>query len=182
MKPCRVQRCRTPGWRMPPNTVSVTRPGPFGNPFRERDVRNGIPGVDDPVAEFERWLKTTTAGRDMAQRAREQLRGKNLACYCRLNTRCHADVLLRIANSGRAPAKINHAAELKYVELQIAVLVHCDDLKAVADLLLQDKKKAAVARLEGAVTKLERIVGNNYRQAKIAARRQELGLPTEDAQ
>lgn len=31
--PIRVQRKRTKGWKMPPNTVSVTRPGPFGNPF-----------------------------------------------------------------------------------------------------------------------------------------------------
>jgi hypothetical protein len=29
--PKRIQRKRTKGWRMPPNTVSVTRPGPFGN-------------------------------------------------------------------------------------------------------------------------------------------------------
>jgi hypothetical protein len=31
--PRRIQRRRTKGWRMPPNTVSVTRPGPWGNPF-----------------------------------------------------------------------------------------------------------------------------------------------------
>lgn len=28
----RVQLSRAKGWRMPPNTVSVARPGPFGNP------------------------------------------------------------------------------------------------------------------------------------------------------
>lgn len=31
--PVRIQRRRVKGWRMPGNTVSVTRPGPFGNPF-----------------------------------------------------------------------------------------------------------------------------------------------------
>jgi hypothetical protein len=31
--PVRIQRKRTKGWKMPPNTVSVTRPGKFGNPF-----------------------------------------------------------------------------------------------------------------------------------------------------
>ena len=31
--PVRIQRKRTKGWKMPPNTVSVTRPGPWGNPF-----------------------------------------------------------------------------------------------------------------------------------------------------
>ena len=32
-KPVRIQRQRAKGWKMPPNTVSVTRPGKFGNPF-----------------------------------------------------------------------------------------------------------------------------------------------------
>ena len=31
--PKRVQRSRTKGWRMPENTVAVSRPGPWGNPF-----------------------------------------------------------------------------------------------------------------------------------------------------
>ncbi|MDB5612090.1 MAG: hypothetical protein JWP25_8990 [Bradyrhizobium sp.] len=31
--PVRIQRKRTRGWKMPPNTVSVTRPGKWGNPF-----------------------------------------------------------------------------------------------------------------------------------------------------
>lgn len=34
MKPIRVQRKRTKGWKMPENTVSVTRPGKWGNPFK----------------------------------------------------------------------------------------------------------------------------------------------------
>lgn len=32
-KPIRIQRRRTKGWKMPANTVSVTRPGNWGNPF-----------------------------------------------------------------------------------------------------------------------------------------------------
>lgn len=32
-KPIRIQRKRVKGWKMPPNTVSVTRPGKWGNPF-----------------------------------------------------------------------------------------------------------------------------------------------------
>ena len=31
--PVRIQRKRTKGWKMPENTVSVTRPGKWGNPF-----------------------------------------------------------------------------------------------------------------------------------------------------
>lgn len=30
-----------------------------------------------------------------------ELRGKNLACYCPLDQPCHADVLLRLANTKR---------------------------------------------------------------------------------
>lgn len=33
MTPKRIQRKRTPGWRMPHNTVYVGRPTKFGNPF-----------------------------------------------------------------------------------------------------------------------------------------------------
>lgn len=31
--PVRVQLSRKKGWRMPPNTVRVSRPGPYGNPY-----------------------------------------------------------------------------------------------------------------------------------------------------
>ena len=31
--PVRIQRQRTAGWRMPPNTVYVGRPTIYGNPF-----------------------------------------------------------------------------------------------------------------------------------------------------
>lgn len=34
LKPKRIQRKRTRGWKMPPNTVCVTRPGRWGNPYK----------------------------------------------------------------------------------------------------------------------------------------------------
>jgi hypothetical protein len=36
--PKRIQRKRTPGWKMPPNTIYVGRPTKWGNPF---DFRRG---------------------------------------------------------------------------------------------------------------------------------------------
>ena len=36
--------------------------------------------------------------RRRAAAAREELRGKNLACFCPLSEPCHADVLLEVAN------------------------------------------------------------------------------------
>jgi hypothetical protein len=40
----------------------------------------------------QRFMKRNTAA-DLVQ-----LRGKNLACYCRIGQPCHADVLLELAN------------------------------------------------------------------------------------
>ena len=33
-----------------------------------------------------------------------ELRGKNLACWCGLRATCHADILLRVANSESRPS------------------------------------------------------------------------------
>lgn len=107
--PRRVQRRRTKGWRMPPNTVSVTRPGPLGNPF---------PANDDPataVDRYRRWLKGEMTAAEFNEHAtwtwrngftdREEilhrlpaLRGKNLACFCGEGCPCHGDVVLEMAN------------------------------------------------------------------------------------
>lgn len=104
--PKRIQRKRTKGWKMPPNTVSVTRPGPWGNP-RRVGMYQGY-GREDAVADFRRWLERDFACRSWEgvygppptkQRIRKELRGKNLACFCPLNQPCHADILLEIANS-----------------------------------------------------------------------------------
>lgn len=37
--PERIQRKRVKGWKMPPNTVSVTRPGRYGNPYTAKQAR-----------------------------------------------------------------------------------------------------------------------------------------------
>lgn len=37
MKPIRIQRRRTAGYKLPPNCISVTRPGKWGNPFKSID-------------------------------------------------------------------------------------------------------------------------------------------------
>jgi Domain of unknown function (DUF4326) len=49
---------------------------------------------DDVMARFEQY-----AGQwPIEKRIIAELRGKNLACFCRLDQTCHADILLRIAN------------------------------------------------------------------------------------
>ena len=50
MKPTRIQRRRTPGWRMPPGAVYVGRPTRWGNPYRVGDlIRTPGPWGSPPV-------------------------------------------------------------------------------------------------------------------------------------
>jgi hypothetical protein len=46
---------------------------------------------------FRHWVEHN-APMNYKDRARFVLRGKNLACWCKLGTACHADVLLELAN------------------------------------------------------------------------------------
>jgi hypothetical protein len=108
--PRRIQLRRTKGWRKPPNTVVVSRPSNFGNPFTVAAAREI--GFNDPhyaaVLAFRAWLDgfPWACGCDEDHEARRQtilarlpeLRGKNLACWCRNDQPCHADVLLALAN------------------------------------------------------------------------------------
>jgi len=107
MTPHRVQLSRKKGWRMPPNTISVARPGRWGNPFSVLpDVAQGtavgryvaMPTVEDAVAAYRRWLHDDPTGRQLAQEAQSILRGHHLACWCRLDGPCHAQVLLDLVN------------------------------------------------------------------------------------
>ena len=111
--PKRIQRKRTKGWKMPRNTVCVTRPGPFGNPYRGLGAvaafREMIEQMQNAMAERGGALPYSgpdhkcvitdlqTHARRLVERLPE-LRGKNLACFCPLDRECHADVLLELAN------------------------------------------------------------------------------------
>lgn len=92
--PIRIQRKRTKGYRMPENTVSVARPGFFGNPFKVGNDTGGQYAVDL----YQQWLTDTSEGRFTVKKAKEELKGKNLACFCKEGEPCHGDVLLKIAN------------------------------------------------------------------------------------
>ena len=116
--PERIQRKRSKDWRMPENTVYVGRPSKWGNPnivaewmdnrdeycarekcrdlfeeMLEEMIRDGdcFPNKGNNDETVEEWLAP--------------LRGKDLACWCPLYDKnglripCHADVLLRLANT-----------------------------------------------------------------------------------
>lgn len=100
MKPRRVQLRRTKGWRLPPNTVVVSRPSKWGNPFR----------VDEFLGKTREWAVNAYRCQllrqpEIIKELQQELHGKNLACWCGFQDQrgkkipCHADVLLEIANS-----------------------------------------------------------------------------------
>lgn len=128
-KPVRIQLSRRKGWRMPENTVKVTRPGPLGNPFVVSEkVRPGnrtggfyiaVPTVEDAVACFREMLTLEGPTADGLRGMLPSLRGKNPACWCRLCAKhktgkafnelcsdcdpCHADTLGELANAEPQP-------------------------------------------------------------------------------
>lgn len=105
MKPVRIQLSRAKGWRMPENTVKVDRATQWGNPFAAGkcayDGRTP-PDAEGAVGMFRDMLddpeKRDACGYPDDDDLRHDLRGKNLACWCKWGNPCHADVLLEIVN------------------------------------------------------------------------------------
>lgn len=108
--PVRIQLSRKKGWQMPANTVSVAR-GPgrkWGNPFRVgvhgdarecvRRYRHLCAGLIDRLTQPAPAYADQSASLDAVRNDIEELRGRNLACWCPLDAPCHADVLLKLAN------------------------------------------------------------------------------------
>jgi Domain of unknown function (DUF4326) len=93
-EPRRIQLRRTKGWKNPPNTIIVSRPSRWGNPHAigwcsccgTEHTR------EEALDEYEAELN------DVPVSLLAQLRGKNLACWCKIGDRCHADILLKVVN------------------------------------------------------------------------------------
>jgi hypothetical protein len=123
MKPIRIQRKRSNGWKMPENTMYVGRPTKWGNPiiingdciyidvkYRRKMLSPGpfltVGDISDVVYLFEKLMDGTVfQNADLQHWADHfktldlsELKGKNLACWCPLDKPCHADVLLKYAN------------------------------------------------------------------------------------
>ena len=98
--PRRVQRKRTQGWKMPSNTIYVGRPTKFGNPFLVNEYCSHKLAVEN----FSTCFKLNGFISDEKGRLvtildiKQELHGKNLACWCPLDQPCHADVLLELSN------------------------------------------------------------------------------------
>jgi hypothetical protein len=70
--------------------INVARSSRWGNPFEV--ATDATP--EERAEAVERFRCETVPTLDLAP-----LASKNLACYCRLDQVCHADVLLRLANN-----------------------------------------------------------------------------------
>ncbi len=99
-KPSRIQLSRARGWRKPEGAVVVSRPSVFGNPFKPRLV-----DAEVCVRNYREWLSDAGGRFGMPDRRAKllarlpELRGKDLACWCKAGAACHADVLLELANA-----------------------------------------------------------------------------------
>jgi len=119
--PKRIQRKREKGWRMPEGAVYVGRPGIFGNPFvvgypytldqsltlyrmafgvcwSGPDIYELMKDFDVCAhSDYQIWIKRFGSYSPRVH-VQDELRGKDLACWCNLSKACHADILLEIAN------------------------------------------------------------------------------------
>jgi hypothetical protein len=115
VKPKRIQRKRTKGWRTPLGVVYVGRPGFWGNPYDADALslalyRNTVQGIWNPrlldglpheqIAElYQRHIEWRSRSRHiLLPEIQTLLRGKDLACWCKEGAPCHADILLELAN------------------------------------------------------------------------------------
>lgn len=77
---------------MPEGAIYVGRPTHWGNPFPV----SMYDGAEAAMIAYREYVKTFPQITDAAKR---DLRGKDLACWCKEGEPCHADVLLELANA-----------------------------------------------------------------------------------
>jgi hypothetical protein len=86
-KMCKVLNAKRAGKNPGPGCVYVGRPSRWGNPFVIG--RHGT--RDEVIAKYRAWVLAKPG----LMAALDELRGKNLVCWC-APERCHADVLLEL--------------------------------------------------------------------------------------
>ena len=81
------------GHTYPVSAVLVDRTTPFGNPFHLHHEQDR----DIVIANYRSWLMEPEQA-DLRAKMREELRGKDLLCWCAPKP-CHADVIMEVANA-----------------------------------------------------------------------------------
>ena len=109
--PVRIQRSRKHK-QVSPNGLSIVycgRPGRWGNPFKVKG-ENSYWVIWVVVNESDELMATFTKKEDAIDYAIlsfeqyskgidfSELKGKNLSCWCPLNSKCHVDIILKFAN------------------------------------------------------------------------------------
>jgi hypothetical protein len=106
----RIQRKRVKGWKMPENTVYVGRPTKWGNPFKidkmyiptDEILANPFNPKWEMCEDIDQALKLYKEHLDReikyGRLRLDEIKGKNLACFCKEGEPCHADILLKLAN------------------------------------------------------------------------------------
>jgi Domain of unknown function (DUF4326) len=115
-KPIRLRLSRVTGFKLQQHSQAtnglparvVVRPGKWGNhAAKQASLLTGAEAVEV----FRYWIENI-AGPEWKAEAIQELRGKNLACFCRLDVPCHADVLLELVNdTAPAEAQTGHVAD-----------------------------------------------------------------------
>lgn len=121
-KPLRLQLSRAKGFNLQAlsqatnglPTVNVARPSKWGNPYRAACDDDGRRAVERFRRLFDRrpsrmrhMMLSITKGNNghgegavlRMKTSLPELRGKNLACWCKPGAFCHGDVLLDLANT-----------------------------------------------------------------------------------
>ena len=84
---------------VPAGAIYVGRPSKWGNPFSHRPSKYGdVILVESREEAIVSYFEMIAFMPHFIQQIREELKGKDLVCWCAPQP-CHADILLRIANS-----------------------------------------------------------------------------------
>ena len=97
--PKRIQRKRIKGWRMPKGAIYVGRGSKWGNSHKTSEY--SFESIDQCRNAARRDYRHDLTSGQLPYRVadvKRELKGKNLACWCPIDSYCHADDLLEIAN------------------------------------------------------------------------------------
>lgn len=77
-------------WKENPNAIYVGRPSRWGNPYKVGEYT-----LEQSLRLYRVWLRAKLFNNP---KFLDPLRGKDLVCFCPLDQKCHADILLEFAN------------------------------------------------------------------------------------
>lgn len=77
-------------WKKNPNAVYVGRPSKWGNPFKVNEY-----GLEQCLELYREWLEQILMEDSTFL---DELKGKDLVCWCPLDKPCHADILIELCS------------------------------------------------------------------------------------